>query len=252
MIKGIIFDVDNTLIDFYRMKSMSISNSIDAMIDAGLKIKKKEALKIIHEIFNELGMEAHLLFQSFSKKVYGKIDYKIVAAAIVAHQTVWNGFLHTFPGVIESLIELKQMGLKLGIVSDARKMHAYERLYGMRIVDFFDVVVTYDDTRKYKPSRRPFVHALRSLKLKPENCVMLGDWIKGDVGGALKMGMYACLAKYGAPDHESRKMMNMNHVKKYDIHPDFVLKEFSEIVGLVKKLNSIEDKKHNKSKKVKR
>ena len=237
MIKGIIFDIDNTLIDFYRMKSMSVSNSIDAMIDAGLKINKNKALKIIHELFDELGMEAHPLFQKFSKKVLGKVDYKMVAAAIVAHQMVWNGFLHTFPGVIESLIKLKQMGLKMGVVTDARRMHAYERLYGMRIVDFFDVVVTYDDTHKYKPSRRPFVHALRRLKLKPENCIMLGDWIKGDVGGALNMGMHACLAKYGAPTAESRKIMNMNHVKKYNIHPDYVLNEFSELVDLVKKLN---------------
>lgn len=45
MIKGIIFDVDNTLIDFYRMKQLSISESIDAMIDAGLSMDKKNVIK---------------------------------------------------------------------------------------------------------------------------------------------------------------------------------------------------------------
>ena len=66
MIKGVIFDVDNTLIDFYRMKDLSISESIEAMIDAGLKINKNKAFKIIHQIFNELGIEAHHIFQNFS------------------------------------------------------------------------------------------------------------------------------------------------------------------------------------------
>ena len=47
MIKAIIFDVDNTLIDFYRMKQISISEAIDAMIDAGLEMKKSQIFKVI-------------------------------------------------------------------------------------------------------------------------------------------------------------------------------------------------------------
>ena len=35
MIKLIIFDIDNTLTDFIKMKDVSIDASIDAMIDAG-------------------------------------------------------------------------------------------------------------------------------------------------------------------------------------------------------------------------
>ena len=237
MIKAIIFDVDNTLIDFYRMKKTSISESIDAMTDAGLKINKTKALKIIHELFNDVGMEAHHIFQKFSLKVLGKIDYKIVAAAIVAHKQVWNGFLHTYPGVIETLIKLKQMNLKLGVVSDARKLHCYERLYGMRIINFFDVIVTYDDTRKYKPSKRPFHHALKRLKLKPENCIMVGDWIKGDIGGAKKIGMQTCLANYGQPTKETKKILSPAYLKKYKIKPDFTLKQFKDIFDVVTKLN---------------
>ncbi|MBT6773937.1 HAD-IA family hydrolase [Candidatus Woesearchaeota archaeon] len=238
MIKGIIFDVDNTLIDFYRMKNISISESIDAMIDAGLKIKKDKAFKIIHEIFNELGIEAHHIFQKFSLKVLGKVDHKIIAAAIVAHKLVWNSFLHTYPGVMETLIKLKQKNIKLGIVSDARKIHAYERLYGMRIVDFFDTIVAFDDTRKFKPAKRPFHHALKKLKLKPENCVMVGDWLKGDVGGAKKLGMVACLAKYGAPSNHDKKILSPSHLKKYKIKPDFILKEFRDIFDVVKKYST--------------
>ena len=36
MIKLIIFDIDNTLTDFIRMKDASIDAAIEAMIDAGL------------------------------------------------------------------------------------------------------------------------------------------------------------------------------------------------------------------------
>ena len=46
MIQAIIFDLDNTLVDFMRMKNRAIEAAIKSMIDAGLnysygKIKKK-------------------------------------------------------------------------------------------------------------------------------------------------------------------------------------------------------------------
>ena len=237
MVKAVIFDIDNTLIDFYRMKKISISEAIDAMIDAGLQINKKKAFKIIHDLFEDIGMDSHDLYQKFSKKLLGKIDHKIIAAAIVTHKRVLGGFLHTYPGVIRSLIKLQERGLKLGVVSDAPKLRAYERLYGMRILDFFDIVVTHDDTHRYKPSRRPFEHALRLMKLKPQECIMLGDWIKGDVLGAQKMGMVSCLADYGAPSEDILDVVGRKRFRKCNVKPDFTLKKFEDILKVVDKLN---------------
>ncbi|MCX8193742.1 MAG: hypothetical protein N3G19_00010 [Candidatus Pacearchaeota archaeon] len=41
--KAILFDLDNTLIDFMTMKHKCCEAAIDAMIAAGLKIKKEKA-----------------------------------------------------------------------------------------------------------------------------------------------------------------------------------------------------------------
>jgi HAD superfamily hydrolase (TIGR02253 family) len=238
MVKGIIFDVDNTLIDFMRMKKISISEAIDAMIDAGLKMSHKKAFDILHELFGEMGIEGRSLFQKFSKRALGKVDDKIVAAAVITHRRIWSGFLHTYPGVIRTLIELKKKGLKLCIVSDARRFHVYERLYAMRIIDFFDVIVTHNDTKKFKPSRRPFVHALHKVKLKPEDCVMVGDWMKGDVMGAQKMGMKGCLAHYGRLNKFTKTMSDKNHLKKVKCKPNYVLKKFPDILEVVENSNT--------------
>ena len=42
MIKAVIFDIDNTLMDFMRMKRAAVDAAVDAMIDAGLAIPKAE------------------------------------------------------------------------------------------------------------------------------------------------------------------------------------------------------------------
>ncbi len=237
MIQGVIFDVDNTLIDFMRMRKISVSEAIDAMLDVGLDMNRKKAFDMIHELFAEIGIEGRDLFQKFSKKALGKVDHRMVAAAVITHRKIWGGFLHTYPGVINSLIELRKRDLKLCIVSDATRFHVFERLYAMRILDFFDVVVSYDDTKNYKPSRRPFVHALRKARLNAENTIMVGDWMKGDIIGAQKMGMKACLAKYGQLNSYTTSMSDAYHKKKYKAKPDYVLKQFSDIIKVVDTLN---------------
>ena len=41
MIKAVFFDLDNTLIDFMKMKEVSIVAAVEEMISEGLKLDKK-------------------------------------------------------------------------------------------------------------------------------------------------------------------------------------------------------------------
>lgn len=225
MIKAVIFDVDNTLIDFLRLKRLCLGAAVDAMIDAGLKMDRKEALKIIYEIYDTVGMEDSMIFQRFLKKVLGRIDYKILSYAIIAYRMIRFGLLVPYPGAKRALIKLKEKGLKLAVVSDAPKLKAWLRLSSMRFDDFFDVIVTYEDTMKKKPSKKPFQLALKELGLKPEECLMVGDMLQKDVKGAKSLGMYSCFARYGY--HGTVKNMDA----------DFVIDAIIDVVGVVDSVN---------------
>jgi len=52
-IKAILFDLDNTLVDFMAMKRKSCEAAIDEMISAGLGMKREEALKILFEMYDK-------------------------------------------------------------------------------------------------------------------------------------------------------------------------------------------------------
>ena len=119
------------------------------------------------------------------------------------------------------LIKLKEMGLKLAVVSDAPKLKAWMRLANMRIDDFFDVVVALEDTGRLKPSRLPFRAALKELKVKPSECLMIGDRPSRDIKGAKQLGMKTCLAKYGFSG-------------KTKVKSDYVINDISELIEKVK------------------
>ncbi len=51
MIRGVIFDFDNTLMDFMKMKRAAVEAAVDAMIDAGLPYRKEEMIEKIYKVY---------------------------------------------------------------------------------------------------------------------------------------------------------------------------------------------------------
>ena len=198
MIKAVVFDLDNTLMDYLKMKTISCREALSAMIDAGLEIDEKTGMKKLFNLYDEYGIEFHEAFQVFLKKEIGRIDWKVLASGINAYRRVKESFLGPYPHVHNTLLRLREKGLKLGIVSDAPKLKAWLRLTGIGLADFFDVVLTVDDVEgKAKPHPMPFREIMKKLKAKPEEIIFIGDNPSRDIKGANQAGMYTVLAKYG-------------------------------------------------------
>ncbi|MEO0084703.1 MAG: HAD-IA family hydrolase [candidate division WOR-3 bacterium] len=196
-IKAVIFDLDNTLVDFMKMKELAIDAAADAMIDAGLPMKKQEVYQRIFNVYKEKGIEYQQVFDSFLLETLGKIDMKILAAGIIAYRRARESALVSYPKVTITLLELLKRGLKLAVISDAPRLQAWLRLCGLNIHNYFDVVITFDDTNKRKPDAEPFIMALKQLNLTAPEVIMVGDWPERDIIGAKPLGMKTVFARYG-------------------------------------------------------
>lgn len=221
--KAVLFDLDNTLIDFMRMKRLSCEAAISSMIDAGLSMDKDEAYKKLFQLYEEHGIENQRIFQKFLRKVTGKVDYRVLARGITAYRRVQAGYLEPYPRVRSTLIALKEKGLVLGIVSDAPRMRAWLRLTEMGLSDFFNAVITLDDTGAAKPSELPFKAAIKAIGVKPEEILFVGDNPGRDIAGAKKIGMKTALAKYGQIFPNSKEKA------------DYELNAFSDLLAIVEK-----------------
>ena len=229
MIKAIIFDVDNTLIDFLKMKRHCLIAAVDAMIAAGLKAKRDDALRWIYGFYEKHGYEHGYVFERMLKAMHKAMDFKILATGIQAYRKARVDRVFAYPNVKKTLMALKKRNMKLCIVSDAPKLNAYGRLVAMGIVDLFDFVIAFEDTHHHKPHSLPFVKALEKLQCKPEEVLMIGDRLDRDVLGAQKMGIKSCLAAYGAKAYDPSKAGGMQ--------PDAVAYTFSELKKIVNVLS---------------
>ena len=92
MIKAVIFDIDNTLIDFLEMKKKSIGPAIDAMIGEGLELSKEEATDKIYDLYLKFGMEYKLIFQELLKPVP-----ELFQLFFLSHSPYKRGYYHRCP-----------------------------------------------------------------------------------------------------------------------------------------------------------
>jgi len=198
MVKVVMFDLDNTLTDFMKMKHVCCEAGVNAMIKAGLKVDKKKALRILFSLYDNYGIEYETIFQKLLKKLTGQINYDLLAHGINSYREMKEQYIVPYPHVIPTLKKLKK-NYKLAIISDAPRIKAWERLVAMKIDRYFDVVITAADVRKQKNTVAPFNAALKALKVKPEEAVMVGDRPDRDIQGAKKAGITTVFVKYGNP-----------------------------------------------------
>ena len=197
MIKAVIFDLDNTLVDFMAMKRQAITAAIDSMIDAGLKLTREEVQARIDAIYKERGIEFQNVFDQLLYDVFQKVDYKILSAGIIAYRRAREAALVPYPHVNLTLVSLVKRGIKLAVISDAPSREAWLRLCYLNLHHMFDYVITFDDTGERKPSPVPFLKALELLQVQPHEAVMVGDWAERDMVGAAQVGITTVFARYG-------------------------------------------------------
>ena len=226
MIKAVVFDLDNTLLDFMKMKSVSINAAVEGMIKCGMQIDKTKSIKEIFHIYDNRGYEHQEVFNEFIISKIGKINYKFLAASIVEYKKAKEMSLGLYPEVIPTLKKLQIMNLKLGIASDAPSREAWIRLYSLKLHNIFQDVVTFNDTGYHKPAKEPFIKISEKLSVKLNECIMVGDWPDRDIKGASRLGMKTAFARYGSTENIE------------DSGADHDLDSLSELVDIIKSYNT--------------
>jgi len=226
MINAVIFDLDNTLLDFMKMKEFAVKAAITGMQEAGLEVAAEKAYERIIEMYNEQGWENQQIFDIYLTETIGHVDNKLLAAGIVSYRRAREANLQVYPNVNSTLSQLIKMNIKLAVVSDAPSREAWMRLYYLNLHHIFDFVLTFDDTRAHKPSPIPFKMALEKLNCAAENTLMVGDWPERDVEGAKQLGMKTIFARYG------------DTFGTIDSGADWDVDDIHQIVDIVSELNA--------------
>ena len=187
MIKRIIFDIDNTLIEWKEEYFEEIRY-----------VLKKHYMNCSDEEFKTL----RKAFAEYENNIY-TFDRKLMLEFIekYTNKKYPNTFIYELTdrwsrcmpdklddGIIDTLKYLKDK-YELVILTDWYVDQQIVKLKALGIYDLFEKIYSAENNIKRKPFKEAFMQAIGENK--PEECIMIGDSIERDVKGAIDAGLNA-------------------------------------------------------------
>lgn len=219
--KAIFFDIDDTLYDSSLQSDLARRNALRAMIEAGLDIDEKVGLEALQSTVREFGSNYEYHFNELLKKFGYGSNPRIIAAGIVAYHTTKIAYLVPFPDTIPTLLKLRDLGYKLGVITDGRAVKQWEKLIRLGLQHFFDTVAISEEVKSQKPYTGIFRQALKKVGCSAGEALMVGDRLDKDISGAKKAGMTTVQILGG-------KHINLRPKNSYE-EPDYIIKNLRDI-----------------------
>ncbi len=216
-IKGIMFDMDNTLFDLVEAKIASCN----AIVDHLGKGNAEELL--MYFLRAEHGFESPENIGDYLKdlKVYNESIFECCCK--IYHETKIDT-IKLYPHVLETLTLLREQKIGLFIVTDASHANAYSRLEKLSLLEMFDHIITSDVAKSSKPDIEIFHSSLSITGLRAEEVLFVGDSLHRDIEPAKKAGMLTAHALYGD--------RNMNEDCKCKAKADYILNNIRDIFNI--------------------
>ena len=150
----------------------------------------------------------------------GLSDVESVYGYVNEFQAENTHLISPFPGSAETLEQLRAKGVKIaGITS--RTFNTRLVLDSAGIYHLFDVVITGDDVKNYKPHPEGLYKALNHLSITSARAIMMGDAMD-DILAGKNAGIKTIGVTYGALGEKIREH-----------NPDFVINDITEALAIV-------------------
>jgi len=124
------------------------------------------------------------------------------------------------PYVSSTFRKIKRRKIKIGIVTTKRRIEAESILKGYRLP--YDTLVGNDDVKNIKPNPEPVFKACKNLKVKPKDCIFIGDHAF-DMQAAKSAG---CIAVGVLTGWGNRKNLECAGA-------DYIIKDLKELTKLI-------------------
>lgn len=243
MIKGIIFDLGNTLIYMTRGWEEVAQEGAQAMANWYLKKKhiKLNAGALI-EVFLAERAQGYALAQQtqqeipvgqYLRQALKKIEAPALASAFVEaaiktcfepEENAWQ----VYPDAVNILKQFKRQRYELGLYSNATDDKCVQRLINRhKLRPFLSPTFSSAGWGWRKPKPEPFRLIAQRWNLPPEQVVVVGDTLNADILGAQNAGMASVLVTM----HEAPSNDNHRHIQ-----PTAVARTLSELPQLISQL----------------
>jgi pyrophosphatase PpaX len=214
-LKAVLFDFDGTIVDTTELIYESMRRATGEVLGRELS---RETL--MANVGQPLPRQMELLADGQPEKTE-----ELLELYLHHNEELHESLIREFPNVGTSLARLRDVGLRLAVVTSKRRFSVEMALDSFPdLRDVFDVFVTMEDTVEHKPLPAPLLKSLELLgEVRPERTVYVGD-APFDVTAAHAAGVMSVAVSWGAFTAEALRAAGPNHLfEDLDSAVDFLL-----------------------------
>ncbi len=167
--KGLIFDLDGTLIDSMPSHILAWQKTAS---ERGFEIRKEDIVKRAGSSSYDIA----LYYKQQGMNV-GDVQTFVDRKIVLYNDSVPN--IKVFPKVFSLLKEARSKGLKIAVGTGSRTVNVQKVLSCIALESLIDVIVSADDVQHHKPHPETFLVAAKKMGLKPCECLVFDDAIFG-------------------------------------------------------------------------
>ncbi len=162
-IRAVLFDLDGTIIDTNELIIQSFFHALRGVVPEGFTRE---------HIIPSMGQPLTMQLQQFS----GQNDVAQLTQAYREYDHLRHDeMVSLFPGVAEVIPQLRNAGIRLGIVTTKMRATTIRALELLGISDYMETIITLDDVEHAKPHPEPVLKAIQALGTDPSETLMVGD-----------------------------------------------------------------------------
>jgi len=231
--KGILFDLDDTIIAFGSVADTAWGQVCD-------KYFAECALSNANDLFQAISKTSNWYWSDRDRHKSGrnnldKARREIVNLALediginnlsLAHKIadafikLREEMIQLFPQARETLEHLNKNNISLALMTNGESEKQRTKIKRFNLERFFDVILVEGEIGYGKPDKEVYTMALDALKLEPDDVWAVGDNLEWDVWGPQQLGIYSIWNDY------KKKGLPLSS----EIVPDRVINSIAELV----------------------
>ena len=217
--KGIIFDLDGTLVDSARDLSGALNHVLKLAHRPEIEISRVRHLvgdgarALIIKGFSETGILP-------AENVIDEIlqEFLVYYTENITTQTI------IFPGALKLIEKLDDMNIPMGLCTNKPLKLTEKLMSEIGLSDYFAAIVGGDSFEYRKPDPRHLTSTLEMMSCAPDSAVMVGD-SANDVMAAKAAGIPVVCVSFG-----------YSKVPVQDLNPDVVIDHYDDFLNALKKI----------------
>lgn len=207
MIKAIIFDLDQTLLN----RQASVEHFIEAQYERYINYLSHISKAKFKSTFMDFDNNGSV----WKDKVYAQLINHFNIQGLTKDKllkdyiTTFCDYCVPFPYLFKTLNELKANNYKLGIITNGKYPFQLHNIKALNLNTFMDIILISEQENIKKPNPLIFERAAEKLNLALHECLFVGDNFESDYQAAKNAGMHAIFkANHQAIPNSSMPFIN--------------------------------------------